>query len=190
MSVRMALPPDPVDLAPLRAGDKVLLNGSVYTARDAAHQKIAAALERGDTLPFDPHGQVIYYTGPTPAGITPAGSQRIIGSAGPTTSGRMDVYTPALLQAGLAAMIGKGQRRPEVVEAIRTHQAVYFAAVGGTGALLAQKIVSAEVVAYPELGPEAVHRLCIEDFPAVVAVDCHGNDLYELGRRLFEVRDL
>ncbi|MCL1791749.1 MAG: FumA C-terminus/TtdB family hydratase beta subunit [Peptococcaceae bacterium] len=174
---KIILPPDPAILKQLKVGDKVLLSGTVYTARDAAHKRIAGALERGEVLPFDPCGQVIYYVGPTPAGLTPGGHRRVIGSAGPTTSGRLDVYTPALLQAGLAAMIGKGQRGPEVIEAIRTYQAVYFAAVGGTGALLSQKIISAEVVAYPELGPEAIYQLTVDDFPVVVAVDCLGNDL-------------
>lgn len=180
MPVQLILPPNPTALAQLNIGDKVLLSGTLYTARDAAHKKMITALKCGEPLPFDIRGQILYYVGPTPAS-----PQRVIGSAGPTTSGRMDIYTPALLQAGLAAMIGKGQRSPQVIEAIRAHHAVYFAAVGGTGALLAEKIVRAQIIAFPELGPEAVHRLDIKGFPAVVAVDCHGNDLYDSGRRSY-----
>lgn len=153
----------------LRAGDSVRITGVIYTARDAAHKKLAALLEAGESLPFDPVGQIIYYTGPTPA---PPG--RPIGSCGPTTSYRMDRYTPALLAAGLKGMIGKGRRSQEVLEAIRENTCVYFSAEGGCGALLANYVKSCRVVAFPELGTEAVHRLEVEDFPVSVFCDCAG----------------
>ena len=160
----------------LRAGDRVLISGVVYAARDAAHARLVQALDAGDELPFALEGQTIYYVGPSPA--SPG---KIIGAAGPTTSGRMDVYTPRLLAAGLKAMIGKGQRSPAVTEALQQYRAVYFAAIGGAGALLARTIKQAEVIAYPELGPEAVRRLVIKEFPAIVANDVQGGDIYELG---------
>lgn len=168
----------------VRCGDRVLVSGVVYSARDAAHARMAAALESGQALPFDPRGQVIYYTGPSPA---PLG--RPVGAAGPTTSGRMDLYAPALYGAGIKATIGKGPRSAAVREAIRECRALYLAAIGGAGALLARCIRSAEVVAYPELGPEAVRRLVVEDFPAIVVDDAYGDDLYEraeAGRRQTE----
>ena len=152
----------------------MLLSGVLYTARDAAHARLAEALASGGEMPFDLAGQVIYYVGPTPA---PPG--RVIGSAGPTTSGRMDRFTPALLAAGLKGTIGKGARSQEVRAAIQTHKAVYFGATGGAAALLARSVVSCEVVAYPELGCEAVHRLVVKDMPLVVINDCLGGDLYE-----------
>lgn len=158
----------------LRAGDRVLLSGVVYGARDAAHRRMAEALSRGEPLPVDLSGQVIYYVGPTPA---PPG--RPIGSAGPTTAGRMDPYVEPLLRAGLKGMIGKGRRSPEVVEALRRHKAVYFAAVGGLGALLSRHIKRAEVVAYEDLGTEALWLFEFEDFPCFVANDAFGGDLYE-----------
>ncbi len=166
----------------LKAGESVLLSGTLYTARDAAHKRMVDALERGEKLPFDIKGQTLYYTGPSPA---PPG--RVIGSAGPTTSSRMDEFTPRLLAAGLKGMIGKGPRSPEVREAIKKYRAVYFAAVGGAGALLSKAIVSAEVVAYEDLGPEAVLRLEVKDFPATVINDISGRDLYEEGRQEFRV---
>ena len=166
----------------LKAGESVLLSGTLYTARDAAHKRMVDAIERGEKLPFDIKGQTLYYTGPSPA---PPG--RVIGSAGPTTSSRMDEFTPRLLAAGLKGMIGKGPRSPEVREAIKKYRAVYFAAVGGAGALLSKTIVSAVVVAYEDLGPEAVLRLEVKDFPAIVINDISGRDLYEEGKQEFRV---
>ena len=167
------------EMAPkLRAGDTVTLTGTVYTARDAAHKKIVAAMDAGDKLPFDLDGAAIYYAGPTPA--KPG---QVIGSVGPTTSGRMDPFAPRLLDAGLSCMIGKGKRSEAVIEAIRACGAVYFGATGGCGALLSQCIKKAEVIAYPDLGPEAVRRLYVEDFPVTVIIDSEGNNLYEIGRQ-------
>lgn len=162
------------EISKLKTGEHVLLSGTIYTARDAAHKRMIESLENGEGLPIDINGQVIYYVGPTPA--KPG---QIIGSAGPTTSSRMDIYTPKLLDAGLKGMIGKGKRSGEVVEAIKKYGAVYFAAAGGAGALLSKKIKKAEVVAYDDLGPEAIYRLELENFPVVVINDIHGNDLYE-----------
>jgi fumarate hydratase subunit beta len=171
---RLTTPLDREAVRALRAGDQVLISGPVYGARDAAHKRLVDALAAGEPLPVDLTGQVIYYVGPAPAR---PGSP--IGSAGPTTSGRMDRYTPALLTAGLRGMIGKGYRNAEVREAIARHGAVYLAAVGGSGAYLARRIRAAEVVAYEDLGPEAIYRLELRDFPAIVVNDAHGNDLYE-----------
>jgi fumarate hydratase subunit beta len=162
----------------LRSGDRVLISGVIYSARDSAHKRMVEALDAGEALPFDPGGQIIYYMGPSPA---PPG--RPIGSAGPTTSGRMDRYAPRLYEAGIKATIGKGPRSEEVREAIGQHRALYLAATGGAGALLAHAIREADVIAYPELGPEAIRRLVVEDLPATVVNDAHGNDLYELARR-------
>lgn len=164
-------------VAGLKAGDQVLLSGTLYVARDAAHKKMVAALDRGETLPFDIRGQVIYYMGPSPA--RPG---KVIGAAGPTTSARLDGYTPRLLAAGLKGMIGKGVRSAAVKEATKKYRAVYLAAVGGAGALLARHIVRSEVVAYADLGPEAVLRLEVGDFPVTVVNDIYGGDLYEQGR--------
>jgi len=169
----LTTPLSAADLAPLRVGDRVLLNGVVYTARDAAHKRLVECIDRGEPLPFDPAGQVIYYVGPTPA---PPG--RPIGSAGPTTSYRMDRYAPRLIELGLKATIGKGQRSTEVVQAMITHGAVYFVAIGGAAALLARCIRSCQVIAYPELGPEAIHRLEVEAFPVFVGNDARGGDIY------------
>jgi fumarate hydratase subunit beta len=174
--VRLTTPLSLWDVESLHAGDRVMLSGTIYTARDAAHARLIALLAEGKPLPFPVEGQVIYYVGPTP----PRPGEPI-GSAGPTTSGRMDPYAPALLAAGLKGMIGKGSRSAEVREAMVTHKAVYFAATGGAGALLARRIKSAEVVAWEELGPEAVRRVVVEDFPLVVIDDVYGNDLYEEG---------
>jgi len=171
--IELSTPLSQDNVLALRAGDWVLLSGVVYTARDAAHQRMAEAVERGEELPFEVKGQVIYYVGPTP---TPPG--RIIGSAGPTTAGRMDRYTPMLLQRGLKGMIGKGPRSDEVKAALQRRQAVYFGAIGGAGALLSKRIVSVEVVAYEDLGTEAIRRLVVEDFPTVVVNDCYGGDAY------------
>lgn len=158
----------------LRAGDQVRLTGVIYTGRDAAHKRFAEALDRGQPLPVDLRGQVLYYVGPSPA--RPG---QVIGAAGPTTAGRMDPYTPRLLALGLKATIGKGRRSAEVRRALRERRAVYFAALGGLGALLARQIKAAEVVAYPDLGAEAVYRLVVEDFPLVVVNDIYGGDLYD-----------
>jgi len=162
------------DVVALRAGQPVLISGVVYTARDAAHKRMAEALARGGDLPFDIKGQIIYYVGPTPA---PPG--RVIGAAGPTTAGRMDAYTPALLALGLKGTIGKGPRSPEVREALKKHKAVYFGGIGGAGALLAQHIRKAELIAYEDLGTEAIRVLTVEDFPVMVINDCQGGDAYE-----------
>ena len=161
----------------LTAGTRLLISGVVYTARDAAHQRLIQCLDVGEKLPFDLEGQTLYYMGPSPA--RPG---QIIGSAGPTTSSRMDMYTPRLLAAGIRAMIGKGARSPAVREAIKKHKAVYFAATGGAGALLGKSIVCMEVIAYEDLGAEAILRLELRDFPAIVANDVRGGDLFEQGR--------
>jgi len=166
----------------LRSGDHVYISGIIYTARDAAHKRMIEALHRNEKLPFDVSGQVIYYTGPTPA--RPGA---VIGSIGPTTSGRMDAYAPELLAAGLKGMIGKGNRSKAVRDAITGCRAVYFAALGGAGALIAPTIKKAEVIAYADLGTEAIYRLQVEDFPAIVINDIYGGDLYEEGRAKFRV---
>ena len=167
----------------LRAGDQVLISGVIYVGRDAAHKRLVEALDRGDRLPFDLQGQTIYYMGPSP---TKPG--HVIGSAGPTTSGRMDAYTPRLLAAGLKAMIGKGSRSEAVKEAIKEYKAVYFAAAGGAAALIAKSITKAETIAYEELGPEAILRLEVKDFPAVVINDIYGGDLYQEGKTKYRVQ--
>jgi fumarate hydratase subunit beta len=176
----LRVPPSVEDVAELRAGEEVVLAGVIYTARDAAHERLAAMLAAGDALPVDLRGQIIYYCGPTPA--RPG---RPIGSAGPTTASRMDPYAPLLLEYGVRGMIGKGRRSPAVKDAIRRFGAVYFAAVEGTAALLGRCVRSAEVVAFPDLGAEAIYRLEIEHFPVVVANDCRGGDVYEDGRSRF-----
>lgn len=158
----------------LKAGDYVYLTGVIYTARDAAHKRMDESLNNGDKLPIDIDGNVIYYMGPSPAR-----EGRPIGSAGPTTATRMDKYTPRLLDMGLTGMIGKGKRQPKVKEAIVRNNAVYFAAVGGAGALLSQRILKSDVVAYDDLGTEAIRRLEVENFPVIVVIDSEGNDLYE-----------
>lgn len=161
------------DLAPkLKAGDRVLLSGTVYTARDAAHKRITALIHNGDDLPFDINGACIYYAGPTP---TPPGMA--IGSCGPTTSSRMDPYAPMLLDRGLAAMVGKGPRSKEVVDAIVRNKAVYLCAIGGAGALAAKCITECEVIAFEDLGCESVKRLKFKDFPLIVAIDCEGETI-------------
>ena len=177
MSIDIRLPLTDETIEKLHAGDHVRLTGVIYTARDAAHRRMVAALQKGEPMPFDVRGQVIYYVGPTPA--RPG---CVVGSAGPTTSMRLDPYTPALLEAGLKGIIGKGSRSPAVRDALKKHKAVYFLAVGGTGALLSQRIKKVDIVAYEDLGTEAVRRMEVEDFPAVVVNDIHGNDLLEAGR--------
>lgn len=158
----------------LKAGDYVYLTGTIYTARDAAHKRMYEALERGEELPFDVKNNTIYYMGPSPAR-----EGRVIGSAGPTTASRMDKYAPSLLDLGLIGMIGKGKRNKAVHEAIVRNKAVYFAAVGGAGALLSKCITSSEVIAYDDLGTEAVRKLTVKDFPVIVVIDSDGRDLYE-----------
>lgn len=166
------------EAASLCAGDYVYLTGIIYTARDAAHKRMQEALERGERLPMDMKNNVIYYMGPSPAR-----SGRPIGSAGPTTASRMDKYAPTLLDMGLVGMIGKGKRSQAVREAVVRNGAVYFAAVGGAGALLSRAIVSSEIVAYEDLGTEAIRKLEVRDFPAIVVMDARGNDLYETAVR-------
>lgn len=159
----------------LRAGNIVLLNGYVYTARDAAHKRLVELINNDAPLPFDIRGQVIYYVGPTPP---PPG--KVIGSAGPTTSSRMDIYTPLLLHVGLKGMIGKGQRNKDVIEAIKKYKAVYFLATGGAGALLSKLVVEVEEIAFPELGTESIKKLLLKDFPVIVAIDCYGGNVFNL----------
>ncbi len=164
----------------LKAGDNVLISGVIYTARDAAHKKLVELMDQGEPLPIDLKGQFIYYVGPTPARPGQA-----IGSAGPTTSGRMDAYTPQMLEKGMKACIGKGLRSQAVKDALQLHKGIYLAAVGGAGALLSKKIKRCEVVAYPELGAEAIHRLEVIDFPSTVINDAYGNDLYAEGAKQY-----
>lgn len=175
MVIELHSPPEKKDIKRLRAGDMVSFSGVVYTGRDAAHKRLVEQLDRGDGLPFDLKGQVIYYVGPCPA---PPG--KVIGSAGPTTSYRMDPYAGRLISEGLLGMIGKGNRSLEVVEAMKKYGAVYFAAVGGAAALLASRIISSEVIAYKDLGTEAVRRVEFKNFPLVVVIDCKGKNLYHL----------
>lgn len=173
---KLKLPLSKSDARALRCGDTVLLTGRLYTGRDAAHKRLIALLEEGKPLPVDLRGETIYYVGPAPAKPGAA-----VGSAGPTTSYRMDAYTPQLLRLGLRAMIGKGKRSDAVIDAMREVGAVYFGATGGAAALIAKSIRKAEVVAYEDLGAEAIHRFEIVDFPAVVLIDSLGNNLYEIG---------
>lgn len=162
----------------LKAGDSVLISGIIYSARDAAHKRMVEALDRGEKLPVDLTNQIVYYLGPTPA--KPGNP---IGSAGPTTSGRMDAYAPKIIEQGLKGMIGKGSRAPQVVEAMKKHGAVYFAAVGGAAALISKCIKKYDVLAYADLGPEAIAALTVEDFPAIVVIDSEGNNFYEEGQK-------
>jgi fumarate hydratase subunit beta len=164
-------------IAKLRAGDRVLINGVIYVARDAAHKLMVESLERGESLPFDVKGQIVYYMGPSPAKPGQA-----IGAAGPTTSGRMDAYAPKLMAEGLKGMIGKGTRTPAVKDAMKRYKAVYMAAIGGAGALISKAIKKSGLVAYGELGAEAILRLEVEDFPVVVINDIYGGDLYTEGK--------
>ncbi len=171
------------DTKKLVAGDTVLLNGTIYTARDAAHSRLVKLIEEGKELPFDLEGSVIYFVGPTPP--KPGNP---IGSAGPTTSYRMDSFSPTMLKNGSKGMIGKGGRSQEVKDACVKYDGIYFGATGGAGALLGKQIKSAEVIAYPELGPEAVRKITVQDFPVTVVNDTQGNDLYQMGRKQYEVK--
>ena len=177
MEKRITLPLTEELAQSLHAGDTVLLTGTIYTSRDAGHKRMCESLAKGEPLPFDPQDATIYYVGPTPA--KPG---QVIGSAGPTTSGRMDAYAPTMLSVGARGMIGKGARLPEVVEAMKRYSGVYFGAIGGAGALLAKCIKKCELIAYEDLGAEALRKLYVEDMPLVVIIDSQGNNLYESGR--------
>lgn len=161
----------------LKVGDLVQITGTIYTARDAAHKRLVDLLDKGEELPFDVKGQLIYFVGPTPAKPGQA-----IGSAGPTSSYRMNIYTPRLIEIGQKGMIGKSEMGPEVVAAMKKHKAVYLAAVGGAGALISKSITASEVIAYEDLGAEAIRKMTVKDFPAIVALDCHGGNLYKEGK--------
>jgi fumarate hydratase subunit beta len=176
------LPLNDTVIAELKTGEDVLMNGVIYAARDAAHKRIVEALENGKPLPFELKGQTIYYMGPTPA--RPG---QVIGSAGPTSSYRMDIYAPRLMEEGLKGMIGKGQRTQAVLDAMKKYKAVYFAAIGGTGALIAKSIKKADIIAYPELGAEAVLKLEVENFPITVINDIYGGDLYRQGKAKYRI---
>jgi len=180
MTKIISLPLTDNTIESLKAGDSLLISGVLYVARDAAHKRMVEALDKGEPLPFDIKGQTIYYMGPSPA---PPG--KVTGSAGPTTSSRMDVYTPRFLAAGLKGMIGKGVRSKDVKDALKKYKAVYLAAVGGGGALLSKTIIKSEVIAYPELGPEAILRIEVKDFPATVINDIYGGDLYAEGKKRY-----
>jgi len=177
MQKKVTLPLTDEAIRDLKAGDNVLFTGVMYVGRDSAHKRMVEALDKGQDLPFDVRGQTIYFMGPSPA--KPG---QVIGAAGPTTSGRMDAYSPRLMAEGLKGMIGKGLRSQEVKEAIKKHKAVYFAAIGGAGALISKAIRKSDTVAYEELGAEALLRLEVENFPAIVVNDAHGGDLYEEGK--------
>jgi fumarate hydratase subunit beta len=176
-------PLDEETIKKLKAGDQVFISGVIYTARDAAHKRLIEALDKGEKLPFDLTNQTVYYMGPSPA--KPG---QVIGSAGPTTSGRMDSYAPRLMAAGLKGMIGKGNRSPAVKDAIKKYKAIYFAAIGGAGALISKSIKKAEVIAYEDLGAEAIRRLEVENFPVTVINDIYGGDLYEQGKAKYQIK--
>lgn len=165
----------------LKAGDSVLISGKIYTARDAAHKRLIEALERKEELPIDIHDSIIYYVGPCPA--KPG---QVVGSCGPTTSGRVDAYTPKLIALGLKGMIGKGYRNNEVINAMQKYGAVYFTAIGGAGALLSERVIESRTVAYEDLGPEAIYEFTVEDFPVIVTIDMYGNNLYKDEREKFK----
>jgi fumarate hydratase subunit beta len=177
MQKKITSPFNDKTIADLKAGDQVLISGVMYVGRDAAHKRLVETMNKGEKMPFDIKGQVIYYMGPSP---TKPGN--VIGSSGPTTSGRMDAYTPRMLEAGLKGMVGKGLRTKEVKDAIKKYKAVYLAGVGGAAALIAKRIVKSEIIAYEELGPEALLRIEVKDFPAIVINDMYGGDLYEEGK--------
>ena len=178
MAIKVTAPMTREQARALKSGDSVLLSGVIYTARDAAHKRLCELAAQGKALPLDVDGATIYFVGPTPA--KPG---EVIGSAGPTTAYRMDAYSPTLIGLGLTGMIGKGKRSPEVVNAMKEHGAVYFGAIGGCGALLSRCIKKAEIIAYEDLGAEAIRRLEVENFPVVVIIDSEGNNLYETGKR-------
>ena len=180
MAISIKTPISREDVRKLKAGDSCLISGVIYTARDAAHKRLCELVAAGKELPFDVKDSVIYFVGPTPAKPGQA-----IGSAGPTTSYRMDAYSPTMIAQGQTGMIGKGKRGPEVIEAMKEHGAVYFGAIGGCGALLSKCIKKAEIVAYEDLGAEAIRRLEVEDFPVIVIIDSEGNNLYESGRAAY-----
>ena len=179
--IRIKTPLSDGDVEGFKAGDRVLISGVIYTGRDAAHKRLVDLVERGEELPFDIGGQILYYVGPTPA--RPG---KPIGSAGPTSSYRMDPYAPKLMEKGLKGMIGKGMRSKEVIEAMKKYKAVYMAAVGGAAALIARRIKKSEIILYEDLGPEAIRRLEVKDFPVIVVNDIWGNDLYVEGIRRYE----
>jgi len=180
MAIKVTAPMTREQARSLRSGDSVLLSGVIYTARDAAHKRLCELVAAGKELPLDVKDSVIYFVGPTPA--RPG---QVIGSAGPTTSYRMDAYSPTMIEQGQTGMIGKGKRSEEVIEAMKKHGAVYFGAIGGCGALLSKCIKKAEVIAYDDLGAEAIRRLEVEDFPVIVIIDSQGNNLYETGRNAY-----
>lgn len=180
--VRITPPLSDETIQNLRIGQQVLISGKLYTGRDAAHKRMVDLINNGESLPVDFTGQIIYYVGPSPAK-----PQQVIGAAGPTTAGRMDAYTPKMLEQGLKGMIGKGKRSPEVLEAMKEHKAVYFAAIGGAAALISKCVKSAKVVAYAELGPEAIYELEVQDFPAIVVNDAYGGDLYDEGAKIYAI---
>ncbi len=180
MAINITAPLSRETARTLRAGDSCLISGVIYAARDAAHKRLCALIEQGKELPLELQNAVIYFVGPTPEK-----PNQIIGSAGPTTSYRMDAYSPLLIEKGLTGMIGKGKRAPEVIAAMKQHGAVYFGAIGGCGALLSRCIKKSEIIAYEDLGAEAIRRLEVEDFPAIVVLDCEGNNLYESGREAY-----
>ena len=180
MAMNITVPMTRETARSLKAGDSVLLSGVIYTARDAAHKRLCELAAQGKELPLDVKDSVIYFVGPTPA--KPG---EVIGSAGPTTAYRMDAYSPTLIRLGLTGMIGKGKRSPEVIAAMKECGAVYFGAIGGCGALLSRCIKKAEIIAYEDLGAEAIRRLEVEDFPAIVIIDSEGNNLYEMGRKAY-----
>ncbi|OPF52202.1 fumarate hydratase [Clostridium baratii] len=177
MVKRVVTPLNDLEINELKCGDSILLTGTIYTARDAAHKRLIELIENGEELPFDLEGETIYYVGPTPP--KPG---MVIGSAGPTTSYRMDAYAPKLLDLGLKGMIGKGLRNEEVIESIKKNKAIYFGAIGGAAALIGKSIVKSEVIAYEDLGSEAIRRLEVRDLPLVVIIDSLGNNLYEIGK--------
>ncbi len=182
--IKLNAPLKPEDVKKLKIGDQVSLSGVIYTARDAAHQKLVDLLKADKPLPFDPQGSVIFYVGPSPAK-----PDQVIGAAGPTTSYRMDPFVNDLLKVGMKGMIGKGPRSKEVKNGLKKYTSVYFGATGGAAALLAKCITEAEVIAFPELGPEAVRRLVVKDMPLIVVNDCYGGDLYEKGVNEYKIED-
>ncbi|MGD8529879.1 MAG: Fe-S-containing hydro-lyase [Syntrophobacterales bacterium] len=181
-TIRLTPPLSDADVERLQIGDRVLISGTIYTGRDAAHKRLTDLIQAGKVLPIDIQGQIIYYVGPSPAKPGMA-----VGAAGPTTSYRMDAYAPELIRLGLKGMIGKGARNQDVKDAMAKFKAVYFAAIGGAGALMAQAIKKAEVIAYEDLGPEAIRKMEVEDFPVIVVNDVRGNDLYEEGIKKYAI---